>query len=127
MSNTGKQVDADKGYDSGQRRQMLKALGFKDGIQRKAQKDKPLSPCKQKRNRAIAKKRAKVEHVFAGIRHMGGKHIRTIGMARAAVAMVMMTTCYNLKQLASFLHRSVDAFYKAKPSKMQMRLQAAKA
>ena len=65
--------------------------------------------------------------MFAGIRHMGGKHIRTIGMARAAVAMVMMATCYNLKRLASFLHRSVDAFYNANPSKMQIRLQAGKA
>ncbi|MDH5856531.1 IS5 family transposase [Lampropedia aestuarii] len=127
MSNTGKQADADKAYDSAQRRQMLKALDFKDGIQRKAHKTKPLSDCQQKRNQRIAKQRAKVEHVFAGIRHMGGKHIRTIGMVRAAVAMTMMATCYNLKRLASFLHRGVDAFYKTKPSKMQVRLQAANA
>ncbi|WP_342357998.1 transposase [Lampropedia aestuarii] len=127
MSNTGKAVDADKGYDSAQRREQLKALGLKDGIQRKAHKNKPLSDCQHKRNQRIAKTRAKVEHVFAGIRHMGGKHIRTIGMVRTAVAMTMMATCYNLKRLASFLHRGVDAFYKTKPSKMQVRLQAAKA
>ena len=126
MSNTGTAVDADKGYDSAQRREMLKALDLKDGIQRKAHKNKPLSECQQKRNQRIAKRRAKVEHVFAGIRHMGGKHIRTIGMARATVAMTMMAACYNLKRLASFLHRGVDAFYKAKPSKMQLRLQAVK-
>ncbi|THT95971.1 transposase [Lampropedia puyangensis] len=105
---------------------MLKALGFKEGIQRKAHKNKPLSQCPQKRNQRIVKTRAKVEHVFAGIRHMGGKHIRTIGMARAAVAMTMMATCYNLKRLASFLHRGVDAFYKIKSSKMQLRPQTAK-
>ena len=123
MSNTGKEVYADKAYASAQRQEMLQALGFKDGIQRKAHKNKPLSDCQQKRNARIAKKRAKVEHVFAGIRHMGGKTIRTIGMARAAVAMTMMATCYNLKRLASFLHRGVDAFYKTQPSKMQLRLQ----
>lgn len=37
QSNTGKQMDTDKGYASPQRSAMLKALGFKDGIQRKAQ------------------------------------------------------------------------------------------
>jgi len=42
------------------------------------------------------------------------------------VAMTMMAVCYNLKRLASFLHRGVDAFYKAKPSKMQLRPQTAK-
>jgi len=120
-------VDADKAYDSAQRREMLKVAGFKDGLQRKAHKNKPLSDCQQKRNQRIAKRRAKVEHVFAGIRHMGGKHIRTIGMARASVAMTMMAVCYNLKRLASFLHRGVDAFYKTKPSKTPLRLQAAKA
>ena len=55
QSNTGKQVDTDKGYASAQRSATLKALGFKDGIQRKAQKNKPLSACQQRRNRAIAK------------------------------------------------------------------------
>ncbi|THT94826.1 transposase, partial [Lampropedia puyangensis] len=126
MENTGKLVDTDKGYDSAQRREMLKALDFQDGIQRKAQKNKALSQCQKKRNERIAKRRAKVEHVFAGIRHMGGKFVRCIGMARASATMTLMAACYNLKRLASFLHRGVDSFYKAKPSKRQLRLQTAK-
>ena len=123
--NTGKEVDADKAYTSAQRREMLSVLGFKDGLQRKAKAGKPLSDCQKKRNQRIAKKRAKVEHVFAGIRHMGGKFVRSIGQARASVTMTLMAACYNLKRLASFLDRKVDAFYKAKPSKMQVRLKAA--
>ena len=70
VNNTGKEVNADKAYPSAQRLAMLKTLGFKEGIQRKAQKNKPLSACQQRRNHRIAKRRAKVEYVFAGIRHM---------------------------------------------------------
>lgn len=125
QSNTGKQVDTDKRYASAQRSATLKALGFKDGIQRKAQKNKPLSACQQRRNRAIAKRRAKVEHVFAGIRHMGGKFLRCIGLARASATIVLMAACYNLKRLASFLERGIDSFFKFKPSKRQVRLQTA--
>jgi len=123
-NNTGKQVDTDKGYASAQRSATLNALGFKDGIQRKAQKNKPLSACQQRRNKAIAKRRAKVEHVFAGIRHMGGKFLRCIGQARASATMVLMAACYNLKRLASFLERGVDPFFKSKHSKTEVRLQA---
>lgn len=123
--NTGKEVNADKAYPSAQRREMLRVLGFKDGLQRKAKAGKPLSDCQQRRNQRIAKKRAKVEHVFAGIRHMGGKFVRSIGQARASTTMTLMAACYNLKRLASFLDRKVDAFYKAKPSKMPVRLKAA--
>ena len=123
--NTGKAVYADKAYTSAQRRQMLGTLGFKDGLQRKAKAGKPLSDCQTRRNQRIAKKRAKVEHVFAGIRQMGGKFVRTIGQARASATMTLMAACYNLKRLASFLERKVDAFFKPKPSKTQLRAQAA--
>lgn len=52
-----------------------------------------------------------MEHVFAGIRHLGGKFIRTIGQARADVAMTSMAACYNIKLLAMFLHTGVGPFY----------------
>jgi IS5 family transposase len=110
--NTGRDVYADKAYPSKRRQEMLKVLGWRDGIQRRAGKDQPLSECQKRRNQRIARKRAKVEHVFAGIRHLGGKFIRTIGQARADVAMTMMAACYNIKRLAMFLHKGVDSFYK---------------
>lgn len=112
MHNTGRAVHTDKAYASRQRQQLLKVLGLVDAMQRRARPGKPLSECQQRRNQRIAKKRAKVEHVFAGLRHLGGKFVRTIGQARATVAMTMMAACYNLKRLASFLHRQVDAFFK---------------
>ena len=122
--NTGKEVNADKAYLSAQRKEMLAVLGFKDGLQRKAQKGNPLSECQKRRNHRIAKRRAKVEQVFAGSRHMGGKFVRTIGQVRASATMTMMAACYNLKRLASFLENKVDPFFKPTPSKRQKRLQA---
>ncbi|QNP50400.1 IS5 family transposase [Diaphorobacter aerolatus] len=125
LRNTGKDVNADKAYTSAQRREMLAALGFNDGMQRKAGAGKPLSDCQKRRNHRIAKTRAKVEHVFAGIRHMGGKFVRTIGQVGASTVMTLMAACYNLKRLASFLENGIDPFFKSKPSKIQARLQAA--
>lgn len=127
LANTAAEVNADKAYPSRQRCEMLKALGFKDGIQRKAQKNKPLSDCQRRRNRRIASKRAKVEHVFAGLRHLGGKFIRSIGQARASATMVLMAACYNIKRLARMLEEGVDPFFKARPSKTDLRPQTANA
>ena len=64
---------------------------------------------------------------FAWMRHMGGKLIRTIGQARATVAMTTMATCYNLKRLDKYLDDGVEAFYKACPSKSEVRTQGANA
>ena len=127
--NTSRDVYADKGYPSAARSEMLKALGYREHIQRKAPRGKPLSECQKKRNTRIARTRARVEHPFAQIQHMGGKLIRTIGQARATAAMTMMATCYNLKRLAGFLKDGVDAFYKAatSPSKSETRLKTANA
>ena len=66
-----------------------------------------MSECQKGRNKRIAKTRARVEHPFAQMRHMGGKLIRTIGQVRATVAMTMMASCYNLKRLAKFLDDGV--------------------
>lgn len=39
----------DKAYPNAQQREMLAALGLKHGLQRKAQKSKPLSECQERR------------------------------------------------------------------------------
>ena len=86
-----------------------------------------MSECQKGRNKRIAKTRARVKHPFAQMRHMGSKFIRTIGQARATVAMTMMAACYNMKRLAKFLDDGVDAFYKSAPSKTLVRLLGASA
>jgi IS5 family transposase len=109
-TNTRRDVYADRGYPSAAREEQLKAAGLRNHIQRKGKRNKPLSACQQRRNQRIAKTRARVEHVFAGIEQMGGKLLRTIGQARANFAMTMMATCYNLKQLVYFNKAGITAF-----------------
>ena len=68
-----------------------------------------------------------MDHPFAQMLQMGGKFSRTIGQARATVAMTMMAACYNLKRMAKFLDDGVDAFYKACSSKSEVCLEGVKA
>jgi IS5 family transposase len=110
QGNTSRDVYADKGYPSQERETQLKASGYRNHIQRKGQRNQPLSACQQRRNRRIAKTRARVEHVFAAITQMGGKLLRTIGQARADFAMTMMAACYNLKRLVYLKEAGIKAF-----------------
>ena len=108
--NTSCDVYADRGYPSVAREDWLKGNGFRNQIQRKGKRNKPLSECQQRRNQRIAKTRARVEHVFAAVEQMGGKLFRTIGQARANFAMTMMAACYNLKRLVYFQKAGIKAF-----------------
>ena len=104
-SNTSRDLYADRAFPSKERDEWLRQHGYRHQIQRKGTAQKPLSDCQKRRNRRIAKTRARVEHVFASLEQMGGKFIRTIGLARATFAMTMMAACYNAKRLVS-LHKS---------------------
>lgn len=84
-SNTNRDIVADKGYVDGEREARLNQQGWRVRIQRKGSKDKPISATQEGRNKRIAKTRARVEHVFAGLAEMGGKGLRTIGLARATL------------------------------------------
>jgi len=108
--NTNRDVFADRGYASQAREARLRANGLRDRLQRKGQRNHPLSACQQRRNRRIATVRARVEHVFAGMAQMGGKLIRTVGQARADFAMIMMAAGYNLKRLVYFHRAGIVAF-----------------
>lgn len=110
VANTSRDVYADKGYPSAERDAQLQDAGYRNHIQRKGQRNHPLSERQQQRNRRIAKVRARVEHPFAAIAQMGGKFIRTIGQARANFAMTMMAASYNLKRLVYFKQAGVVAF-----------------
>ena len=76
----------------------------------KAKPGKPLSDCQKRRNTRIAKPRARVEHVFAALHHMGGKGVRTIGLARANLQLHLKAAAYNLRRLCSLIEGGVPAF-----------------
>ena len=63
-ANTSRDVYADRGYPSEERQAWLKANGYRNRIQRKGHRNKPLSETQQGRNHRIAKTRARVEHAL---------------------------------------------------------------
>ena len=62
------------------------------------------------RNTTIAKVRARVEHVFAGLNQMGGLLVRRIGLARADFQITTKLAVYNLKRFVSMRKCGVEAF-----------------
>lgn len=109
--NTSREVLADKGYAKQEREQALKAAGAIPRIQRKALKNKPLSECQARRNRGIAKKRSRVEHIFAGLEGMGGKFVRAIGLSRVNLAIQLKAAVYNLSRLVFLMKTEGKAGY----------------
>lgn len=109
-SNTSRDLYADKGYVDSAREARLKAEGWRVHIQRKATKGQPLSACQTRRNQRIARIRARVEHVFAGLEQLGGKALRCIGLDRATLQLNWKAATYNLRRLCSLKTCGVVAF-----------------
>ncbi|WP_198389015.1 transposase [Burkholderia ubonensis] len=101
--NTTREVWADKGYLDGERERRLGKAGWRLHIQRKGQPGKPLSECKERSNRRIAKFRARVEHMFAALEQMSGKILRSIGLARATLHQNWKARAYNLRYRCSLM------------------------
>ncbi len=106
--NTNREVLGDRGYTKQSREEELKAQGKAPRIQRKAQKNKPLSECQKRRNHNISKKRVRVEHPFAALEEMGGTFIRVIGQTRATFAIQMKVAIYNLRRLCFFKRQATE-------------------
>lgn len=84
--------------------------GIAAAFQRKGQPGKPLSACQEQRNRRIAKPRARVEHEFAALEQMGGKVLRSIGLARATLHLNWKAAAYNLRRLCSLMEMGPRPF-----------------
>lgn len=109
-ANTNRDILADKGYVDGEREERLSKHGWRMHIQRKGSKDKPISAAQERRNKRIAKTRARIEHVFAGMAQLGGKALRTIGLARATLQLNWKVAAYNLRRLVYLKKARVEAF-----------------
>lgn len=109
-ANTSREVSADKGYVDGEREARLTKAGWRMKIQRKAKQGKPLGARQKGRNTTIARTRARVEHVFAGLSQIGGQLIRTIGIARAEFQITLKLAVYNIKRLVSLRRCGIEAF-----------------
>jgi IS5 family transposase len=109
-TNTSREVSADKGYVDGEREARLTAAGWRVKVQRKAKRGKKLGARQKGRNTRIARVRARVEHVFAGMHQMGCQLVRTIGQTRAELQITVKVAVYNLKRWTSLRKCGVAAF-----------------
>lgn len=102
IDNTGAGVWADSAYRSAEIEQWLAAGDFNSQIHHKGKRNKPLSEHQQQVNRRRSRTRARVEHVFGFQENsLGGKFIRTIGLARAKTKISLMNLSYNMKRFVS--------------------------
>lgn len=98
--NTSRDVWLDAAYGSEERRKGLSAAGYRAHIQRKGQRNHPLSEWEKQDNRRRARIRSRVEHVFgAQLARAGRVLVRTVGLARATVKIGLMNLAYNMDRL----------------------------
>lgn len=111
-ANTNRDILADKGYVDGEREARLSKHGWRMHIQHSAQRQqgqaylrRPAAP-----QSLHLKKRAHIEHVFAGQKQMGGKALRSIGLARATMYLNWKVAAYNLQRLVYLKEAGMKAF-----------------
>ena len=98
--NTSRDVYADSAYLSEETQKRLKASGYRAHIQRKGQKNHPLSAWEKQGNRTRSRIRSRVEHVFGAQRQRAGTLlVRCIGLARASVKIGLRNLAYNMDRL----------------------------
>ena len=108
-NNTAKDVWADSAYRSVEIEAKLAKKGLKSRIHRRGARNHPLTKAQDAVNTARSKVRARVEHVFGHQENsMGGKLVRTIGIARARFKIGMMNLGYNIRRLIQ-LERAAPA------------------
>ncbi|MEA5464903.1 IS5 family transposase [Leptothoe sp. PORK10 BA2] len=97
--NADDEIWADSAYLSVAIVAVLEMMGFESHINERAYRNRPLSEQQIADNRERSKTRAKVEHVFGSmVNEMGGKVIRTIGLARAETMLGLKNLTYNIKR-----------------------------
>lgn len=103
-------VWADSAYRSEETEAVLDQAGYESHICEKGQAGQSLSSEQEARNRKRSKVRSRVEHIFGFQQNsMGGKLIRTIGLARAEVKIGLMNMTYNLMRYLQLTKRREGA------------------
>ena len=112
-SNTSGSVWAHSAYYSRECEQRLSEGGWRSHIHRRGYRNRPLNARSREANRKRSKIRAAVEHVFAQHEAMGGKQVRTVGLARARFKVAMMNLVFNLRRLAWLRKHRCPAYVQA--------------
>jgi len=96
--NTASGVWADTAYKSAANEAYMAQKGFTSHVHRKKLFRKEMPEVTKRANNKRSKIRAKVEHVFAHMKHHGKLFIRTIGLERAKVKIGLANLVYNMKR-----------------------------
>lgn len=72
---------------------------LKDGIARRAKPGQERRLRLETGNTTISRTRARIEHVFAGMRQLGGKAVRATTLATNELAITLKCMAYNVKRL----------------------------
>lgn len=100
----GASVHADSAYRSQEIEALLTDKQLSSQIHERAYADKPLTDEQHASNKVKSKVRARVEHVFGHMQTaMGGMLVRSIGFARAHVAIGLMNLTYNIVRIEALL------------------------
>jgi IS5 family transposase len=76
--------------------------GVENQISEKARRGHPLTEEQRLNNHAKAKKRCRVEHIFAGMAQMvGGTNVRCKNGSRATFNISMLNLVYNMRRIVS--------------------------
>lgn len=99
--NSSADVWADSAYRSAEKIELLKSWNYREHIQRKGVRGRPLSEREKRGNRTRARVRSRVEHVF-GIQtqRAGSLIVRSIGAVRARVKIGLRNLSYNVERYA---------------------------
>ena len=102
--NTSKDVWADSAYRSADRLQGLEKNGFREHIQRKGSRHRKLTAREEEGNKARAKIRSRIEHVFGvQAQRAGNLLLRTIGIVRARAKIGLRNLAYNIDRMGMLL------------------------
>ena len=89
---------------------VLELMGFESEINERAYRNRPLTAAQIEDNREKSRIRARVEHVFGSwIMGMGGKLLRTVGLAQAKVQLGLKNLTYNLMRFTWLETRAVKS------------------
>ena len=98
---SGQRVPADKAYAGKANRASLKGQ-HRDGIMRKAARNRPLRQSEKRFNKQISKRRFRVEQCFGTMKRLFGLHrARYFGVAKTHAQMVMAAISQNLLKAAN--------------------------
>jgi IS5 family transposase len=107
--NSAADIWADSAYRSAECEEKLAAAGYRSHIHRRGSRGHGLSERAKAANTTRSKTRARVEHAFGHmVNAMGGKLVRTIGLARARTKIGLQTLAYNMQRFV-YLRRAREA------------------